>query len=270
MRCKSIAGLALFLISLCGIEPAVWAGGAIVIAASPSVSGPVEALSRRFESLYPDVRVKVYYDSGLALRQTIATIENRGRYFSGTGPIHLLAPGGDELITRLQQKYYVLPGTAVPYASVPLVLVVPESLVDAPAAFEDLVRRPDLHVAIADPALTTLGRQTVRLLGAIGVTAVLADRFDIAADASAVLDHLLHGKADVAIVYGPDAIQERNRVRIVATASDQQMEPTTHSMAMLRSCPDRPLCEQFLSFLGSPGARSVLTDLGYRPAKVTP
>ena len=249
--------------SVCPAEP-------FVIAASPSVAIPLQALGRAFEAANPEVTVRLVFDTGLALRQTIATIENRGPYFIGTGPIHLIAPGGDELIARLQQKYYVLPGTSVPYAAVPLVLVVPESLVDAPTSFESLAQDRHLRVAIADPGLTTLGKQTMQMLQSLGVAEALNDRLDVAADAPSLLDHLLHGKADVAIVYGPDAVQERERVRVVAASLDQIQQPLVHSMAILRSCPDRGRCQQFLSFLHSPEAHRALAELGYRPMSSKP
>ncbi len=242
----------------------------LVIAASPTVRLPVEALGRQFETLHPDVRVTISFNTGLVLRQEIATIENRGEYFRGTGPIHLIAPGGDELITRLQQKYYVLPNTTVSYALVPLVLVVPESLVDAPASFEALIRTPNLRVAMADPLLTTLGQQTLELLRLQGVTDLSRERYDIAADAPSVLDHLLHGKADAAIVYGPDAVQERERVRVVATTSDRLRSPTVYSMATLRSCPNRRLSDLFLDFLRSSEATGVLAGLGFQPLEGHP
>ena len=122
-----------------GMAPAA-ASEPLIIAASPSLATPLGALARAFEASHPDVKVRLYFDSGLDLRRTIAAMENHptGQYFIGSGPIHIIAPGGDELITRLEQKYYVLPQTRRPYATVSLVLVVPESLVDAPSSFEAL------------------------------------------------------------------------------------------------------------------------------------
>jgi molybdate transport system substrate-binding protein len=80
-----------------------------------------------------------------------------------------------------------------------------------------------------------------------------------------VLDHLLYGQADVGIIFGPDAVMEQERVRVVATAADPNVRPTVHSMAMERYCPNRALCEEFLSFLQSPEARKVVKSLGYLP-----
>ena len=46
-----------------------------------------EQLSTGFERSHPDVRVKLYFDSGLDIRRTIAGMENSmvGQYFIGKG-----------------------------------------------------------------------------------------------------------------------------------------------------------------------------------------
>lgn len=260
-------GAAAVLIGALGVGP-VNATEPLIIAASPSMKAPVEALARAFEATHPDVKARIYYDTGLELRWTIAGMENKAgpkTYFIGTGPIHLIAPGGDELITRLETKYYVLPGTERPYAAVPLALVVPATLVEAPSSFEELGKGA-LRIAMADPALTELGRQTRQLFEALGIADDVKGRLDVASDARGVLDHLLYGQADVGIIFGPDAVKEQERIRVVATAGKPTFEPTIHSMAMERYCPNRSLCEEFLSFIQSPEAQKVVKSLGYLPA----
>jgi len=235
----------------------------LTIAASPSMKAPVEALGRAFEQTHPHVAVQVFYDSGLDLRRTMATVANDGRFFLGTGPIDLIAPGGDELVARLESKYYVLPGTKRSYAAVPLVLVVPDDLVEAPSSFEEIGKGSALRIAVADQALTELGRQTGRLFEALGIGDDVAGRLDVASDARGVLDHLLLGRADVGVIFGPDAVRERERVRVVATAGRPIVEPTVHSMAMNRYCLNRDHCGQFLAFVQSPEAQAIVRSLGY-------
>ena len=237
----------------------------LVIAASPSLATPLEALSRAFEASHQNVKIRLYFDSGLDLRRTIAAMENHptGQYFIGSGPIHVIAPGGDELITRLEQKYYVLPETRRPYATVSLVLVAPESLVDAPSSFEALAQDTRIRVAVADPMLTVVGQKTNELLKALGIAEDMKGRLDMAMDARAVLDHVLNGQADVGIIFGPDAYDKRERVRVVAVAPEQAIRPIIHSLAMERYCPDRTLCEEFLLFSQSPEAQRILKGLGY-------
>jgi molybdate transport system substrate-binding protein len=237
----------------------------LMIAGSPSLATPLEALSRAFEASHQNVKVRLYFDSDFELRRTVAAMENHstGQYFIGSGPIHIIAPGGDELITRLEQKYYVLPQTRRSYATVSLVLVAPESLVDAPSSFEALAEDTRVRVAVADPGLTMVGKQTQELLKALGIAEALKGRLDVAMDARGVLDHMLNGKADVGIIFGPDAYDKRERVRVVAVAPEQAIHPIIHSLAMERYCPNRPLCEEFLTFSQSPEAQSILKGLGY-------
>ena len=242
-----------------------FASEALVIAASPSLAAPLDALGRAFEATHPGVKVQFHYGSGLELRQTIATMQNRDgtKYFLGSGPIHVIAPGGDELITRLAKMYYILPETRTPYATASLVLVVPESLVDAPSSFETLAQDIRIRIAVADPTLTVLGQKTDELLQALGRTETWKGRLDVATDARGVLDHLMNGKADAAIIFGPEAVQEANRVRVVAVAPEKVDRPVIHSMAMERYCPNRTLCEEFLGFVCGSDAQAIVKQLGY-------
>lgn len=261
----SRAGSILFLVVLqLGASGTALAVEQLVIATSPSVKNAVEELGRAYEAKHPDVQVRVYLDNGLDMRRTIAAMENSmvGQYFIGSGPIHLIAPGGDELITRLQQKYYVLPGTKTTYGEARLVLVVPESLPDAPASFEALVQS-GMRLAVADPVLTELGRMTRSFLDAKGLLKALKDRLDIGSDARGVLDHLLSGQADAGVLLSPDAYEQRDRIRVVAVAEEAGYTAPVHSMAMERYCPNRALCSDFLRFIASPEAATILKRVGF-------
>lgn len=235
----------------------------LVILASPAVAAPMRALAQAFEAAHQDVRVRLSFDRALDLRRTVAAFQNDGRHFLGTGPVHLIAPGDDELLTRLASKDYLLPDSTRTYAVERLVLVAPEALADAPSSFEALAREPRLRVAVADPVQTELGRRTKKLLVSLGLLDALRSRFDVAASARSVLDHVLNGQSDVGILAGPDAVLERERVRIVAAPPQENVAPLAHSIAADRFCPDRPLCRSFLSFVGSPEARAALAGLGY-------
>jgi molybdate transport system substrate-binding protein len=236
----------------------------LVIATSPSVKAAIEELGRAYEAKHPDVRILVYLDNGLDMRRTIAALENSmvGQYFIGGGPIHLIAPGGDELITRLQQKYYVLPGTKTTYGEARLVLVVPESLADAPASFEAILQS-GMRLAVADPVLTELGRMTRSFLEAKGLLDALKGRLDTGSDARGVLDHVLSGQADAGVLLSPDAYEQRDRIRVVAVAEEAGYTAPVHSMAMERYCPNRALCTDFLGFIASPDAGIILKRVGY-------
>lgn len=234
-----------------------------VIAASPSLKGLLERLGSGFEQAHPEVRVKLSFDSGLGLRQTIAGMENSmvGQYFVGSGPINLVAPGGDEVITRLQMKYYVLPGTKRSYAADQLVLVVPESLVEAPGSLE-AIAQGQTRLAIAERTRTRLGTQTAEMLRASGMEDAFKGRLDIATDGRGVIDHVLSGQADVGIIFGDQAVEQQQQLRVVGFIN-KGYQPTVHSMAMERYCSNRRLCEEFLTFIQSEEAQRLVRQAGY-------
>lgn len=239
------------------------AAESFVIAASPSLKGLLERLGSGFEQAHPEVRVKLYFDSGLGLRQTIAGMENSmvGQYFVGSGPINLVAPGGDEVITRLQVKYYVLPGTKRSYAVDQLVLVVPESLVEAPGSLE-AIAQGNARLAIAERTRTRLGAQTADMLRASGIEEAFKGRLDMATDGRGVIDHVLSGQADVGIIFGDQAVDQQQRLRVVGVIN-KGYQPTVHSMAMERYCPNRRLCEEFLTYIQSAEAQRLVRQAGY-------
>lgn len=237
----------------------------LVVAASPTVVEPIRALGEAFEVVQPGTSVQIVVLPGLDLRRTIAAVENHPALDLGLprGPMHLVAPGGDELLTRLAHRGYIFPNSKRAYATVPLALVVPESLAEAPESFEALRQAPTLRIAVADPQLTTIGQRAHVLLAGLGGVEAFRSRMDISPDVDGVLDHLLSGQADVAIISGPQAYRQRERVRVVAVGSDAGRPSTVHSLAMLRSCPDRPLAEAFVRFTQGADARRIVTGLGY-------
>ncbi len=247
------------------IRPEVTGAELLVIAVSPSVKAPLEALGHAFEAQFPGTKVRLHVEPALDLRWTIAGMQNHLKVdiHRGRGLIHLIAPGGDELLTRLDSKHYIRPGSRRPYAVEPLVLVVPESVVEAPTTFEALAQDERLRIVIADPAVTTLGQKSRTLLQSLGLWQAMNGRLDIAADARGVIDHLMRGQADAGILFGPGAVREQQRIRIVAVANHGQAEAVVHSLAMDYECPDRALAQRFIEFTQGREAQAVLRSLGY-------
>lgn len=265
---RGAAGRPARVAALALLAASAWSGGAraaepLVILASPSVRAPLEALARAYEARHPSVRVRLSYATALHMRQMIADMQNTGRHHVESGPFHLIAPAGRELLDRLEARYYVLPGTKRPYAVARLVLVAPAEMVEAPDSFAALAEGTSLRVAVVDPKASEVGRLTEELLDALGLAEALRGRVDVAHDTRGVLDHLLHGQADAGIILSSDAYRERERVRVTAKAPPGPQAAVEYWIAMERFCPDRRLCEDFLAFTGSPEARAIVERLGY-------
>lgn len=263
---KTVTYLLVFVCAASIISATRAGAESLVIATSRSVKAPLEEIGRAFEAQYPDVRIRLHVEPALDLRRTIGSMENTLMVdvHPGRGLIHLIAPGGDELIARLDSKNYIRPGSQRAYAVEPLVLVVPESVVEAPTSFEALAQDGRLRIVIADPSVTTLGQKSRALLMSLGLWETLNGRLDVAVDVRSVIDHLMRGRADVGILFGPEAVRERQRVRIAAVADHRLVEPLVHSLAMEYECPDRTLAQRFIDFTQEAAAQAILRSLGYR------
>ena len=73
---------------------------------------------------------------------------------------------------------------------------------------------------------------------------------------------MLAGQADAGLIYGHDALKARERLRVVAILSEGYTR-TVHSMAMERYCPNRSLCTEFLEYIQSPEAQTLVRQAGY-------
>ena len=155
----------------------------------------------------------------------------------------------------------MLPDSKRPYALDQLVVVVPESLVEAPDSLE-AISRGTVRLAVADPSRTRLGTQTGEMLRALGLNESLKGRLDLATDSRGVIDHVLGGQADAGIIYGQEAVKQQERLRVVSIV-EKGYTPTVHSMAMERYCPNRPLCEEFLTFIQSVEGQAIVRQAGY-------
>lgn len=244
----------------------------LVIATSPSVQRAVKALAREFETTRRGVKVLLYVDSALDLHRTVASTENRDHtYVIGRGPIHLLAPGGDEVIAQLERKGYILPTTRTPYAAVSLALVVPATAPNVPRSFDEMARGACPRLTVADPERSVLGEMTAKLLKGLDLQEKLKYRVNVAADVRGVVDYLISGATDCAVLFSPEVFEHPDKLRVAAIAPRGMVLPILHSMAIQHYSPDRLLAEQFLSFIRTREARMTLAGLGYQaPSDHTP
>src|SRR5687768_9826435 len=85
-RLRWLSPLFLVVVALASLAVVPVFAEPLIIAAAPSVKAPIEVIAQAFERTHPGIEVRIHYDNGLGLRQTIAAMQNSGRYFIGSGP----------------------------------------------------------------------------------------------------------------------------------------------------------------------------------------
>ena len=235
----------------------------LVILTSPRLEKPLVALAESFEAMHSDVHIKILLDSGLGLRGTISRLQNAGMYGIESGVVHIVAPADQQLLDRLEYRYYVLQGTRRPYATTRLVLVAQADGQGPIESLDDLRRNTTVRVVVADPEISELGHRTKSALDQLRWSDAVTDHIIISHDVRGVLDRIIHRKADTGILFEYQAVAAGPSLKIIAPLPEDAAPPVVYAMAMERFCPNRQLCQAFLDFSQSPEARTILAGLGY-------
>lgn len=133
----------------------------------------------------------------------------------------------------------------------------------------DLARPAVKKVAIEEPKLSTLGNRCEQALRKLGLWTKIAPkvvRFDPTVN---LLDQLLEGKADAAIVYRDCLFSEGGSppktVRLLASLPVDSYAPIIYQAAPLKQAPASPQADAFLAFLKTPEGVRALQQAGLAP-----
>jgi molybdenum ABC transporter molybdate-binding protein len=137
-----------------------------------------------------------------------------------------------------------------------LALIVPAED-EATKTVSDVVKLA--HVAIEDPALSTLGARAQQAFTKLGLWPKLAPK---------VLSQLLEGKAEGAVVF-EDCLLEGgsapSTIRVVGTLPEDSYTPIVYQIAPVASPAPTQKVREFLDFLASPEGRRALKQAGLTP-----
>jgi len=124
------------------------------------------------------------------------------------------------------------------------------------------------HVAMEDPALSTLGARAQQAFTKLGLWRKLEGkvvRFDPEKN---VLSQLLEGKAEGAVVF-EDCLLEGgtapSTIRIVGTLPEATYTPIVYQIAPVKSPAPTKKVQEFLDFLASPEGKQALKQAGLTP-----
>jgi len=170
----------------CAEDPfEIRAARVLVIATSPAVEEAMAQLGRAFEASHPDVRVQLS-----SIRRSIFDGTNRREWRIGQSLYrfradHLVAPGGDEVITRMDRSITccggqgtVCDGTSGACGA--------RVVKRGAGSFESLANMPSVRIAIAD-LKTRLGWKPIDCCQGLGLKNAEGKRIDLTTDQGGIL-----------------------------------------------------------------------------------
>jgi molybdate transport system substrate-binding protein len=247
----------------------LYVGGNYFFAMAPLVA--------TFEQQHPEFKGRVYWETlppGLLVRQ----IEQGGTVTSGnmTWTAKPDAYFADLKAVRSLIEQHVLTGSAVPYVTNSLAIMVPAGNPSAIRGLADLAR-PGLRLAMPNPAFEGVAKQIEASLKKAGgdalATAVYSTKVT---DGSTVLTRIHHrqtplflmqGRVQAGVTWQSEAIFQEQIGNPIGHVDIPSAQNTTavYAGAEVRDAPHAEAARLWLSFIHSPAALSIFGRYGFKP-----
>lgn len=247
----------------------LYVGGNYFFAMAPLVAA--------FEQQHPELKGRVYWETlppGLLEKQIAAggTVTSGNMTWTAKPDVYL---AGLKKVEGLIDQG-VLTGPAVPYVTNTLTIMVPAGNPGHVQGLSDLAR-PDLHVAMPNPAFEGVARQIEASLKKAGGKALVTTVYKTkVADGGTVLTQIHHrqtplflmqGRAQAGVTWQSEAAFQEQVGNPISHVDIPTALNTTaiYAGAEVRSAPHPDAARLWLSFVRSPAALSIFGRYGFKP-----
>jgi molybdate transport system substrate-binding protein len=239
------------LLALCAVLLPAWAAAqTLTVSAAASLADALREAGRRFEAAHPGVTLRWNFAaSGVLVQQILQG-----------APVDVFLSADQVTMDRGVAGRAIDAATRRDIARNTLVLVAPAGST-APRELADLAQAGVRRIAIGKPATVPAGRYTQQVLEAARLWGPLQPKLVPADNVRQVLDVVSRGEVEAGFVYRTDAALQRERLRIVLTASGH--EPITLPGAVVAGTRQPALARAFLAHLGTAESRAVFASFGF-------
>ena len=223
----------------------------LTVSAAASLSNAFRELGPAFEAHYPGTTVVFNFAASDALLAQIV----RG------APADIFASADQDAMDRADAQKVLTAGSRRNFVSNALVMIVPG---DSPLRLKapaDLLKPEVKRVAIGNPASVPAGRYAKGALEAAQLWATIEPKAVLAQSVRQALDYVARGEVEAGFVYATDAAVMKTQVKVVATISTRT--PITYPVAAVNPSPNPIVARQWLAFLLTPAAQTVLARHGF-------
>ncbi len=224
----------------------------LTVSAAASLTDAFNEIKTVFAKDHPGVNVVMNFAASGAL---LSQMEKGA-------PVDVFASADQKTMDMAVEKKLIDKATRVNFVQNALVLAVPAG---NPAKIKDVASLKDAaakRVAIGNPDSVPVGRYTKEALGKLGVWDALAAKFVMAESVRQVLDYLSRGEVDAGFVYGTDAKQGGDKVKVVAEIPLEK--PVSYPIAVLTGASDKKDAAAFVAFVTGPKGQEILAKYGFK------
>jgi len=223
----------------------------LMVSGATSVTNAFKELAPAFEASRPGVSLRFNFAAPGALLQQIAQ----------GAPVDVLVSADQATVQRGIEQKLLDAASKRDFASNTVVLIAPVPGNPALKTLADLRSPAILRIATGKPVTVPAGRYAKESLESAQLWAGLEPKLVFADNVRQVLDYVARGEADAGFVYRTDASVAGDKVRVVLTATGHT--PVTYPAAVVSDSRQKALAQDFIAFLGSNAAATVLAKHGF-------
>lgn len=243
-----ILAIGLPLISL---QPVAAADTNLLVSAAASMKDVMEAIKPLYQQSKPNINITYNFGSSGALLQQI----QQG------APVDVFISAAKKQVDTLEQQGQLVPGTRGILAKNRLVLIVPKNAVGVNSLY-NLKDAKIKKIAIGEPRSVPAGQYAEQVLQKLKIHEQIKSKFVYSNNVRQVLAAVESGNADAGLVYVTDA-KISDKVKVVVAADEKYHSPIVYPIAALKNSKNIPAAKEFIQFLSSEQAKSVIKKYGF-------
>lgn len=223
--------------------------GELTVSAAASLTNAFGELGKAFYAKTGDT-VHLNFGASTALLQQMRA----------GAPVDVFASADEETMNLAENDGLINSAKRHNFAGNSLVLIVPMD-----SEVKDLAGLTHAtSMAFGNPAIVPAGRYAKQALESMQMYDTWKGAAILAGNVRQVLDYVSRGEVETGIVFGTDAKQAAEKVRVVATL--QGHKSIIYPVASLKGAAQPELANTFMNFLLSPEGQTILAKYGFSPA----
>lgn len=223
----------------------------LLVSAAASLEESLKEIAPIYAETKQNVTIRYNFGASGALQQQI----EQG------APADIFISAARKQMDALETKGLLVAGTRTNMARNRLVLIVPQSQVGI-TSFYDLPSEKISKIAIGEPRSVPAGQYAEQVLNKLRIWPQIRSKLVLANNVRQVLAAVETGNADAGIVYATDA-KISDKVKVVVAADEKLHSPIVYPMAAIKSSKNISAAQQFLEFLSSNRAKTILKKYGF-------
>lgn len=228
----------------------------LLVSAAASLQDALKEIQPLFQKTQSNIKVNYNFGASGALQQQI----EQG------APADIFFSAATKQMNALQDKNLILPDTRRNLLTNSLDLIVPSNSRLNIDSFSQLTGTNVKRIAVGEFRSVPVGQYSEELFQKLGILQQVKPKLVFGNNVRNVLAAVESGNADAGIVYTTDA-KTSDKVRVVATASENLSSPIVYPIAVISSSKNPEAAKEYIQLLTAKQARTVFEKYGFGIAK---